>query len=197
MKYFIFSISVAILFIHCKNEPKQETQATQVTAPNVVSSDSMQMADLVHHFYQWYDSLASDRVRNINFIDDKAKHLKLDSVKLKTYLDYFKLSGFVSDAFLKGELHFYKECEKFWQHESKAEIPSCMDADKYFCAQDWEIKNWITGPIKINFNKNDSASITYLILDSLDNQERKIECQKLNGQWLISKIECDLGQNID
>ena len=69
----------------------------------------MQMADLVHHFYQWYDSLASDRVRNINFIDDKAKHLKLDSVKLKTYLDYFRLSGFVNDAF--KELHFTKNAK--------------------------------------------------------------------------------------
>ncbi len=106
-------------------------------------------------------------------------------------------SGFVSAGFIEQEKAFYKKCEALWQKEPKDDVPSGMDADKYFCAQDWEIKNWITGPIKINFNKNDSASITYLILDSLDNQERKIECQKLNGQWLISKIECDLGQNID
>jgi len=196
--YRIFIIAfIVFLFIFCKNEQSQTHPLTQVAGVNTTANDSTLLADLIHQFYQWYDKETYDTTHTIDFVNNQGKYLRLDTTKLMAYLAYIKESGFVSDVFIQGDIAFYKECEKYWQHENKAEVPSCLDADKYFCAQDWEINKWTSGPIKIVYNQSDSASVKLLILDSIRNDERNIQCHRINGKWLISKIECDMGQNGD
>lgn len=198
MKYYLLVFSIISLFVQCKNDsvnPKSIELNTASTLP--VLSDSAVFADLIHHFYAWYDTMTLDTNHIINFVNDKGKYPTLDTIKLKIYLDYIKSSGYVSDQFIASDMAFYKKCEQYWKNENKAEVLSCLDGDKYFCAQDWDIKQWTTGPITIVYNVNDSAFVRLTIPDPVRTDERNISLQKVNGTWYIHTIECDLGENYD
>ena len=72
-------------------------------------------------------------------------------------------------------------------------MPSCVDADKYFCAQEWETEFWTNAPVRIKMISPDSAFATLYSTDKNVQLERNFELKKENGQWLLSKIECRYG----
>lgn len=143
----------------------------------------------IHGFYTWYDAFRKDDSRNLNFTDDKGKHLKLDAAKLDTYLGHFMASGFVGTGFIEGRKTFYKNCEKLWQNEPKDEPPSCLDYDPIFCAQDWDLDFWTKAPVFIDlYGDTVAATLRSTVTDNP--QEHDFDLVLENGKWVLLKIEC-------
>ncbi|GAB3919432.1 DUF3828 domain-containing protein [Larkinella terrae] len=182
----LLPFAFAILFA-CQQSSSTTSAATET------ASDSAAIADAVHGFYRWYTAFSQDTTHRVDFTDDRGSHLKLIQPKLERYLAHFKKSGFVNDEFIAGELAFYQQCSQLWQKEAVDDVPSCLDADKYFCAQDWEPAFWTTSPVRFR-KAGDDRVVATLVGKSFDSpMERNISLKKENGKWLITSIECDMG----
>lgn len=192
MKSLASSILILIALFAC-NKGAQNTETTK--SPDA-PSDSVAIADAVHGFYKWYTAFSQDTTKRIDFTDDSGQHLTLNQAKLERYYANFKNTGFVSDEFIANEYEFYKKCSKLWQNELIDEVPSCMDADKYFCAQDWEPDFWIKSPVRIKNIGSDKVLATLYGIAFGGSMERNIELKKENGKWLITKVECDMGADV-
>ena len=184
-KLLIFFLLSSAAFA-CKQAPKN-TEAASQDDPNLVA-----ITAVIHGFYTWYDAFQQDSTKRIDFTDASGQHLKLIPSKLDTYLAHFKNSGFVSDEFIENEKTFYKSCEKFWQDELVGDVPTGMDADKYYCAQDWEVESWTTSPVGFEPIDEYKAKATMYLKIGDSEDERHFELVKKNGKWLLSKIECDM-----
>ena len=189
MKNYIQIFALALLFAACAEAPKN----TSETSAASVSADSAMVAQVIHGFYTWYDAISINDAEWSNFTDNSGKHLKLDTTKFNTFLNHLKSSGFVSQSFLDQEKAFYKKCELLWQNEPVDEVPSGMDADKYFCAQDWEINFWVNSPVRIKPLGQYKLAATMYGDEGGSPREHNFELVKENGKWLLSSIECDMG----
>jgi hypothetical protein len=188
MKFFLLTALALGALTACYQRPASSTAAAPPPP-----SDSAAIADAIHGFYRWYGMFSQDSTHSIDFTDDRGDHLALNQTKLEHYYGFFKKSGFVSDEFIAGEYAFYKQCSLLWQQEPIDEVSSCMDADKYFCAQDWELSFWTTAPIRFRPTGKNRVLAT-LYGTSFDSPiERTIALKKENGRWLITTIECDMG----
>lgn len=191
MKSLLFLPLALVALMAC--QPSSSTNTTTTSPTRNTNSDSIAITDAVHGFYTWYNAFSQDTTHRIDFTDDRGKHLKLIQPKLERYYAHFKASGFVSDEFITGEQAFYKQCSQLWQQEASDDVPSCLDADKYFCAQDWEPAFWTTSPVRIR-NSGENRVVATLYGKSYDSpMERNISLKKENGKWLITSIECDMG----
>jgi hypothetical protein len=186
--------------VACNQNPSsanaENTPADAEPTDNLGSQDHPDLVainDVIHGFYAWYDEFQKDETRNINFTNDKGKHLKLDEAKLNQYFSNIKNSGFISDDFIVSEKATLKKCEQAWQQEEIGDVPSCMDGDRYFCAQDWDIEFWTTAPIGADGLDTDKSVATMSGMEAGSPREQKFELKKENGKWLISKIYCDYG----
>lgn len=184
---YIILISIAAVFSACGKSNTTDTSTSTVT------NDSTAVAAVIHGFYKWYDHFITNDAINYNITDNGGAHLTLNQEALDAYLATIKKSGFVNDAFIQGEYAYYKKCEQLWQNEDKEDVPSGMDADKYFCAQDYDIAFYTEAPIRIQSLGADKISATMYNTDTEYPMERHFELQKENGKWYISKIECDMG----
>ena len=191
-KTILFCLPI-ILFIACTEVPKNAPATTTATAVTPVLSDSAAITDVIHGFYKWYNTFSTDSTKSFDFTNDKGKHLTLDMPKLEKHLAEFKATGFVSAEFVENDRTFYKKCEKIWQKEEIGDIPSGMDADKYFCAQDWEIDFWTKSPIRIKPLGADKVAATMYGTEGGGKKEHNFELKKENDKWLLTKIECDMG----
>ncbi len=184
-------VTIVLLALFACTKSTHNTTETN-TSPAALS-DSAAIADAVHGFYRWYTTFSQDTTHRVDFTDNRGEHLKLIQPKLERYYAHFKTSGFVSDAFIVNEYAFYRQCSEAWQHEAIDEVQSCLDADKYFCAQEWEPDFWTTSPVRIKSTGSMKVRAT-LYGTYFDNpMERNIDLVKENGKWLISHIECDMG----
>lgn len=197
MKNYIIILITILFAFACNQTPQAESASTQeVTADKnnnantSISADSTEIATVIHGFYKWYDGFVN---KNMTFTDDTGKHLKLSPTKLAAYYAEFKKTGFVSEEFVENEYAFFKKCEKLWENENKDEVVSCLDADKYFCGQDWEINFWVNSPIRIKKIAENKAFVTMYSTDKENPQERNFELKKENNKWLLTKIACDMG----
>lgn len=191
MKKTILFILPFFLFVACTEVPKNAPATASTTTTTPALSDSAAIADVIHGFYKWYDRFSQDSTKSFNFTNDKGKHLTLDMPKLEKYLAEFKATGFISAEFVENDIAFYKKCEKIWQTEEKDGIPTGMDADKYFCAQDWEIDFWTKSPVRIKPLGTDKVAATMYGTEGGGKKEHNFELKKENGKWLLSKIECE------
>ncbi len=187
---YIFALLMGIVlqFFACSPAPKDTAEATPAA-----TADSAAVADVIHGFYKWYNTFVSDETMQIDFTNEEGEHLKLDQPALEKYYSHFKNAGFVNDAFIQNEYEFFKKCEKLWQNERIDEVPSCMDSNKHFCAQDWEIDYWVTSPVRIKSLGDNKVAATMYGTEAGTPKESNFELEKENGKWLISKIECDMG----
>lgn len=157
------------------------------------AQDSTEIAKTIHDFYSWHHGKIIDTVQDINFMDDTGNRYRLKQDMLQKYLDNLYASGFVSRSFVENERQFYLECEKLWQREIVGEVPSCMDGDHFFCAQEWDLKFWLETPLSIDYISRDSAAIT-LIGKAFDlPMERKFSLIREDGSWKMAFIKCDMG----
>ena len=177
----------------CQESPKSPTN-TQV--PKDVATDSTAIANTIHGFYQWYDAYVNDNTKQIDFLKVVKNHNTLDLPLLDKYLAKIQSSGFISAEFIANDKAFYQACEKVWQKEEAEGVPTGMDADKYFCAQDWDINFWTKSPVRIKNIGTDKVAATLYGKHGDGSLEHNFELKKENGKWLISKIECDMGVNL-
>jgi hypothetical protein len=189
--YFLaFLTSTVFCFLACSQSPKDTaTSTTPVTADSVAS------ADVIHGFYQWYNGFLNEEAKDMNFLNEDGT--TLNQTALESYFSFFKATGFVSNQFVEGEYAFYKKCEELWKKEASnpGEVLPCLDADKYFCAQDWELDYWVKSPVRIKLSGQDKMTATLYGTHGGSPMERNFELVKENGKWLLSKIECDMGIN--
>lgn len=188
-------ILISVLFVFaCNQNTEKESNSTQTVTNNKsntsISTDSMEIAAVIHGFYKWYDVFVN---KNMQFTDNTGKHLKLSPSKLAAYYAELKKTGFVSEEFVENEYAFFKKCEKLWENENKDEVVSCLDADKYFCAQDWDINFWVNSPIRIKNMGENRAFATMYSTDKQNPQEHNFDIKKENNKWLLTKIACDMG----
>lgn len=151
------------------------------------------IARTIHDFYRWYDAFQLDENRNILFTTDKGKHLKLDAAKLDQFYTNLLAGGFISPEFVEHDKAILKKCEALWQQENIDEVPSCLDADRFFCAQDWDMDFWTKAPVLLSHIGNETVLATLSGTEAGGKQEQKLELKKENGKWQITRIFCDLG----
>jgi Protein of unknown function (DUF3828) len=190
MKHLTLVFLTSFLLFACKETPKNGTANTDSQA---VVSDSAAVANTIHGFYKWYDVFSMDTSKRGDFADQNGKYLRLDEPKMKKYYTYFQETGFVSAEFIENEYTFYRKCSEFWKTEEVGDVPTGMDADKYFCAQDWEIEFWTNAPVRIKNIGTDRVGATLFSTDKKYPLERNFELKKENGKWVLTKIECDMG----
>ncbi|MVM37530.1 DUF3828 domain-containing protein [Spirosoma sp. HMF3257] len=195
MKFILHLLLAIGILTACHQSSSTSTATTSSTQSTL--SDSVAIANVVHGFYTWYGAFSQDTTHRIDFTDDRGDHLKLNQPKLQRYYAHFKASGFVSDEFVASEYAFYKQCSQLWQKEAIDDVPSCMDADKYFCAQDWEPEFWTSSPIRIRHTSADQVIATLYGKSYNSPLERNVALKRENGKWLITGIECDMGLSAD
>lgn len=181
MKNFAALCLCILAFVSCQKSGNRALDS------ETASTDSSAIATTIHGFYQWYDAYLRDSTRQMNITKVVNNHNVLDMESLEKHLASIKSSGFVGAEFLENDMAFYKACEKLWQNESADEVGSCMEADKYFCAQDWDLNDWTQSPVRIKSIGEDKAAAT---LYSTDSWEQNFELKKDNGKWLLTMIEC-------
>ncbi|MDX1939517.1 MAG: DUF3828 domain-containing protein [Saprospiraceae bacterium] len=164
-----------------------------LTPQPVAAEDRAEIETVIHDFYKWYDTFQKDDINNLNFTTATGEHLALDMPKLEQYFANLEASGFISSRFIEKERAILQECEVLWQNENKDEVPSCLDADRFFCAQDWDINFWTSAAVTATRRGIDKAKATLKSNAGGGPQERIIELQKENGRWLIIDIPCDRG----
>jgi hypothetical protein len=187
MKHLTITALFMLLLCSCQEETKKTSETSAVAA------DSTAIADAIHGFYQWYDQSIRARTTDIDFTKVVNNHYALDLPLLEKYLANIKTSGFVSAEFLDNEMAFYQSCEKLWQKEEAEGSPIGMDADKYFCAQDWDLNFWTKAPVRFKAMGDDKVAAT--LYDTVDGSpfEHNFELKKEGGKWLLTQIECDMG----
>jgi hypothetical protein len=176
---------LALIAFACN--PKSSSKASDASA-----ADLDEISAVIHSFYSWYDGFVMDSTIRVDFTDASGEHLKLNEAKFKAYYAHFEKSGYVSAHFVTQELAFFKKCEAYWQNEHIEDVPSCLDADKYFCAQDWDIDYLRKAPISITEVVDGKTTAT---LDPQHEGEQALELKmiKENGKWVIAEVVCDMG----
>ncbi len=153
--------------------------------------DLIAINEVIHGFYTWYSEFQEDEKKNIVFTKSKAGHLLLDMPKLEQYFSNIKASGFISDELINNEIAALKQCEKLWKNESSDEPPSCLDYDRFFCAQDWDLAFWTKAPVGAEGLGTNKVTATMSSGEGESLQEQKFDLRKENGKWLIAKIYCE------
>lgn len=189
MQQFILVVCAFVLLSACNNN------ASKTDAENPRQADSTAITAQIHGFYQWYDKAVNANVNAANFVKTVDGHYALDVSLMDKYYADFTKSGFVSPAFIDGEVAYFKACEKLWLTEEADGPPLGMDADKYFCGQDWDIKYFTESPLKIYSIEGTKASVALIGQGYDGTMERKFELVKNGDKWLIEKIECDMGMD--
>lgn len=181
-------------FLACNEAPKSNTPTEKPAdkpadkGVNQVDSntDLTAITDLVHNFYKWYETFASDEKRNINYLNMKSKVTKLDNAKVVAFHAELMKSSFLSQTYIDNDAAYLKKYEADWQKnkENANEEPlSGMDYDRVFCGQDWDPKEYTTGTLKVDGLGTNQVKTTV--------GASKLELVKENGKWLISKITCE------
>ncbi len=176
---------LALITLACNPKSSSKTADTS-------TADLDEISAVIHSFYSWYDGLVMDTTIRISFAVPDGEHLKLDEAKFKEYYAYFEKSGYVSTDFVAQELAFFKKCANYWKNENIEDVPTCMDADKYFCGQDWDIDYLRSAPISIAEVVDGKTAATVEPQREGD-AAREIKMVKENGKWKIQEIVCDMG----
>lgn len=168
----------------------QKAPDTAKSATPAVNADSAGVATALHGFFTWYRDAEISLANKMDFVDASGDHPRLDEAKLAAYLAEFKKSGFVSDEFIADETKFYRACAKLWANEHPDDVPSGMDASRYYCAQE-TLGDYTTAPVKVTLN-GDRAKARLEVLKE-DNFILDFDLKKENGRWLLAKVGCDMG----
>ncbi|MEZ4942206.1 MAG: DUF4163 domain-containing protein [Saprospiraceae bacterium] len=153
--------------------------------------DLIAINDAIHGFYSWYDTFQKQDESIADCLREKDKHLTLDLPKLKAYFSKIKASGYISDVLINAEIAALKECEKHWKTQPLDEPPFCLDYDRFFCTQDWDLNFWTQAPIAAEGLGTTKATALMSSGEGDSLQEQKFDLQKENGKWLITKIYCE------
>jgi hypothetical protein len=183
-----FILATALLLMGCgnKNESAATTKKADTVTSTVRNTDQNDITNALHDFFAWYGRVNEKLSRD--FMHEKNKHLVLDEAKMKAYFAEFKQSGFVSDEFIADETKFYQACAKIWQTELVGDVPTGLDADRYFCAQDF-VDTYDKAPVTATITGDRAKALLSVAAD----KKLSFEMKKENGKWLLAKVNCDSG----
>jgi hypothetical protein len=160
-------------------------------AAEAVQADSAAVATSLRGFFEWY-AANETRLAQFSFTDTTGPHLKLAPAQLQAYLAEIKQSGFVSNELVENETKFYQACERAWANEEKGDVPAGLDADRFYCAQDY-LAPYHTGQVRARI-MGDRAMATLTLGDGAGgSRDFGYELRKENGKWLLAKLGCDSG----
>ena len=170
-------------------------ESTNHDSQKVVSTgaaeDSAAISGCITGFYKWY-ARNGDSLNAIDFIDDRGSHRKLDTVRLQSYIDFLKTSGFVSDELLENEKRFYRACAVEWLNEQKDEVPSGLAADRFYCAQDY-VAPYDSGRVSSVVSGDRAKAVLTLTGQMGENPSFEYDMKRESGRWLIARLGCDSG----
>lgn len=194
MKYFVFTFFSIIAALSCNQGTAGAANQSQVESPSQGTlqddPDLKAINETIHGFYAWYAQYLDD-TPTFDITDDEGIHLKLDAAKLDAYYGQLRASGFISEEYIAADRKFWTECERLWQDESKDEIPSCLDYDRFFCAQDWDIPFWTGAPVSADGLGTNKVKALMSGLEAGSPREQKFELVKEREKWKISSIVCE------
>jgi hypothetical protein len=186
MKNLLLAVCVPLALLSACGQSTSEKSSAAVA-----EADSVAIATSLRGFFTWY-AAHENRLAQFSFTDTTGPHLKLAPEQLQAYLAEIKKSGFVSDELIENETKFYQACEKAWANETKGDVPSGLDADRFYCAQDY-LAPYHTGKVSARII-GDRALATLTLSDgSGHSRDFGYELRKENGQWLLAKLGCDSG----
>jgi Protein of unknown function (DUF3828) len=191
MKQFVLLFSILSLMSACKDTPKQ-SETVFINTPQSIP-DSTAIATTIHDFYKWYNKFDSDTSKRIDFTEAKGKHLKINEIEFKKYLSELMKTGCISEEFLTNEDVFFRKCEKLWQNEDLGDVPSGMDADRFYCAQDGEFEEFTTASVTSAVTGDKAKAVMTFNTDGGNGKSRNFDLKKVNSKWLLTLIECDTG----
>ncbi|WP_421799524.1 DUF3828 domain-containing protein [Haliscomenobacter sp.] len=195
MKYLLLFSLAVFSFTACQNSANKTAETTEeLTDSDGPEGDTelVPITDAIHNFYKWYgDSINS--LQKIEYINFGGKHLTLNKAKLDTYFDQFLKTGFISKEYVDAEKAYLKNLETtVWAKETYEDGPvPGWDYDRFFCAQDWDIKFWTTAPVDPVGLGNNRVSATLSGDEGGSERTQNFELKKENGKWLITKIACE------
>ena len=189
MKYLLLLCLTLFSLSACQNTANKSNQSTK-TGSTLTDADQEAITDVIHNFYQWYnDSINS--LQGMEYIN-YGKHLTLNMAKVDTYFEQFLKTGFISKEYVEGEKDYLKALEADWKKTEYEDGPvDGLDYDRFFCAQDWDIKFWTTAPVEVEGLGTDRVSATMSGDEGGGERTQNFELKKENGKWLISKIDCE------
>lgn len=195
MKYLLIFCLAVFSFSACQNTASKTDQTTTEEPTDSGESqddpDLVAITDVIHNFYQWYED-AQEKLKDIKIVNYGGKHLTLNKANVDAYFDKIFKSGFISKEYIEGEKAYLSKWEAEWQKEvyEDGDAPTGLDADRFFCAQDYDIKFWTTAPVGAEGLGTETVKATMSGDEGGSPREQKFELKKENGKWMITKIEC-------
>ena len=168
-----------------------EQKSDAGTTPTVsMATDESAIRSVIHGFFRWYEKEAST-LASFDFVDESGPYRKLEQSALQQYFNHLHSSGFISQRLVEAEKKFYHNCEAFWKTERKEESPSCLSADRFYCAFDY-IAPYYSGEVKSIIDG--AEAVATLTLTGAMGEQRILVFNliKENNQWLLSGLGCDM-----
>ncbi len=197
MKYLLLFFLATFTLLSCKNTtaPDAGAAAEEVSKDNGLDDDPdlLAITDVIHNFYKWYNT-NNATINDINYVKP-GKSTTLDTERLAAYHALLKQSNCISQAYIDDDIAYLKNLEATaWKTEDVRETPlTGLDFERLFCAQDWDINFWMTGPVYVDGLGQGAEKLTATLSgdEGGSPREQKFEVVKENGKWLIAKIVCE------
>lgn len=194
-KYLVFEMTSSKYFqlVFCALLPMMwmcKNGSGGIVTTQIAQSDSLDIAKCIHGFYEWYSLFVVDSQSRIDFVEDDGMHYRLSRARLDTYLQKLAKCEFVTNQLIWHQREMYLKCEKLWQRENNQDVPSCMDGDPLFCAQEWDMEYWTQSPVMIDYIKNDSAEVRMEGISFHSPMTRKFGLKKEGERWKLALVEC-------
>ena len=198
MKYILFFFLAAFTLLSCKNTATSNTGAAteELSKDNGLDDDPdlLAITDVIHNFFKWYGA-------NVDVIEENyvtyGKQLKLDNTKLDAYYAKLSGSGSLSQEYFDGDRAFLKNLEaNVWAKEKYEDgPPTGLDANRIFCAQDWDLDFWTSAPVYVDGLGTERVKANLTGDEGDSPRTQNFELKKENGKWLIAKIICEAGDD--
>lgn len=180
-------ITLLLALAACKNAPKESAGSPAVPS----AADTAAAVEAVSAFYDWYLTTGVHELSANNMVLYYAKDgfYALDEAILDKKMDIFARSGKVSAQFIERERRLWKACAAEWATTPEGDKPPCYDADPYLCSQDTPIE-YYQEPATVLSLEADKATLR---IPRGEYEPLDISLVKDKGQWLVSKVHCDMG----
>ena len=189
MKNLTALVLLVLLLAACVGGGKNAEVSKPAAAP--LNLDSISMAESLHTFFKWYSETGEKLITKIDFVNRSEKHPTIDLSVLAKYLGEFSKSGAICTEFIQNETIFYRACSQAWADENSDEMITGFDADRYYCAQDWEAREFQTAGVS-SLIEGDRATVQLMLDPNGPNAgPRNFEMKNENGKWLLSKNGCE------
>lgn len=165
-------------------------------------ADSVQIRNTIITFYNWYNKNYTKFQAFALYTGAKTKEgppYKINWKEAERYFIFLRTNVLgLSEAFIKNQQIFFKQCDSAFKVNTEEEIPYGFDYDWYTNSQ--EDPQWLVDELKkskqwITSVKGNDANVDVLgyYIDQGNKIETVLMCfamKKEKGKWKIAKIGC-------